>query len=351
MGSWRGLLSCCRIWVRTEKGLDADPVVYCYLMLGSARSGDVDGIFSLYEELKLKKGGFLDDGVIYGSLMEVYFMRGMEKEAMECYVEACGENAKVKMSAVAYNSVLDELSKNGKFDDALKLYDRMKNEHNPPRRLAVNLGSFNVIAGGYCAEGRFNDAIEVFRKMGDYGCSADTLSFNNLIDQLCKNGMLVEVEELYEEMVDKGVNPDEYTYSLLVDSCFQVDRIDDGAAYFRKMVESGLRPNLSVYGRLFDELIKVGKVDEGKSFYDMIVKNLKIDDASYKFMLKAMSNMGKLHDVLKMADGVLDEGAEFSEELPEFVRELLGKEGREEDLTDLMEEKERQKAEAREAEG
>ncbi|GLT63651.1 hypothetical protein SLA2020_361990 [Shorea laevis] len=122
-----------------EKGLDADPVAYCYSMLGSARSGDADGMFSLYEELKEKKGGFMDDGVVYGSLMKGYFMRGMEKEAMECYEEACGENSKVKMSAVAYNSVLHALSKNEKSDEALKLFDRMKNEHNPPRRVGCEM--------------------------------------------------------------------------------------------------------------------------------------------------------------------------------------------------------------------
>ncbi|KAE8662730.1 Detected protein of unknown function [Hibiscus syriacus] len=175
--------------------------------------------------------------------------KGMEKEAMECYEEACGENSMVKMSAVAYNYVLDALSKNEKFDEALRLFDRMKNEHNPPRRLAVNLGSFNVIVDVYCTEGKFKEAMDVFRSMLDYRRRPDTLSFNNLIDQLCQNGLLVEAEELYGGMGVEGVSPDEYTYVLLIYARFKVNRIDDGASYFRKMVEAGLRPNLAVYNR------------------------------------------------------------------------------------------------------
>ncbi|XWS48564.1 hypothetical protein CRYUN_Cryun13aG0088000 [Craigia yunnanensis] len=311
-------------------------------MTGCAKSGDSDGIFKLFEE---KKDGVLKDGMVYGSLMKGYFMRGMEKEAMECYEEACGENSKVKMSAVAYNYVLDALSKNGKFDEALRLFESMKNEHNPPRRLAVNLGSFDVIADVYCAEGKFKEAMEVFRFMGDYRCSPDTFSFNNLIDHLCQNGLLGEAEELYG---DKGVSPDEYTYVLLMDACFKVNRIDDGASYFRKMVDLGSRPNLAVYNRLVDELVEEGKVDEAKSLYDKMVKKLKIDDASYKFMMKALSDVGKLDVVLKMVDEMLDdESADFSEELQEFVKEELRKVGREDDLTKLMEEKERLKAEAK----
>lgn len=332
----------------TVKGFAPDPVVYSYLMLGLARNSDPDGIFKLYEELKDKLNGVVEDGVVYGSLMKGYFMRGMEKEAMECYEEAVGENSRIKMSAVAYNSVLDALSKNGKFDEALSLFDTMIKEHNPPRRLTVNLGSFNVMADGYCAEGRFKDAIEVFRKMGDYRCSPDTMSYNNLIDQLCKNGMLAEAEELYREMGEKGVNPDEYTGGMLMDTCFKEGRPDDGAEYFKKMVDSGLRPNLAVYNRLVDQLVKLGKIDEAKSFFDLMMPKLKMDDDSYKFIIKTLSEAGRLDDVLKIADGMLDdESIEFSEELQEFVKVELRKDGREEELTKLMEEKERLKAEAK----
>lgn len=330
-----------------SKGFNADPIVYSYLMLGHVKNSNSDGVFELYEELK-EKIGVVQDGVVYGNLMKGYFLRGMEKEAMECYEEAVGEESKVKMSAVAYNSVLDALSKNGKFDEALKLFDRMLVEHNPPIRLTVNLGSFNVMADGYCAQGRFKDAIEVFRKMGEKRCSPDTLSFNNLIEQLCNNGMLAEAEEVYGEMSEKGVNPDEFTYVLLMDTCFKENRPDDAADYFRKMVEIGLRPNLSVYNKLVDGLVKVGKTDEAKSFFDMMVKKLKMDAASYQFMMKVLSDTGKLDEVLNIVDGILDdEGFEFDEDMQEFVKGELRKEGREEELAKLMEEKERQKAEAK----
>ncbi|KAJ6387560.1 hypothetical protein OIU78_017308 [Salix suchowensis] len=149
-------------------------------------------------------------------------------------------------------------------------------------------------------------------------------------------------------MDGKGVKPDEYTYVLLMDTCIKENRLDDGAAYFKKMVESGSRPNLAVYNRLVDELVKVGKIDEAKSFYDMMVKKLKMDDESYKYMMKTMSDVGKLDEVLKMAEGIIDdEETEFSEELQEFVKGELRKDGREEELTKLLEEKERQKAEAK----
>ncbi|XP_058206189.1 pentatricopeptide repeat-containing protein At3g49240, mitochondrial [Rhododendron vialii] len=333
------------------KGLDADPIVYHYLMLGQARVGNGDGVFGLFEELKEKMGGVVSDGVVCGDLMKGYFLRGMEKEAMEVYNEACDEAAgqvlKYRMSAVAYNSVLDALSKNGKFDEAVNLFGRMMAKHDPPMKLSVNLGSFNVMVDGYCAGGRFQDAIRVFNSMGEMRCRPDTLSYNNLIEQLCNNGMLAEAEELYKGMGEKGVSPDEFTFVLLMDSCFRDGRPDDAAGYFKTMVDSKLRPNLGVYNRLIEGLVKVGKVDEAKSFYELMVGKLKMDDASYELMMKALFGIGKADEVLAMVGGLLrDEGLEFSAELQEFVKGELGKEGREEDLVKLLEDVEREKAEA-----
>lgn len=330
------------------RGFIANPVVYSYLMMGCVKNSDADGVFKLYEELKEKLGRFVDDGVVYGHLMKGYFMKDMEKEAMECYEEVIGENSKVKMSAMAYNYVLETLSENGKFDEALKLFDAMKKEHNPPKHLALNLGSFNVMVNGYCAQGRFEEAMEVFRQMGDFRCSPDTLSFNNLMNQLCDNGLLAEAEKLYGEMDEKKVKPDEYTFGLLMDTCFKEDKIDEGAAYYKTMVESSLRPNLAVYNRLQDQLVKAGKLDDAKSFFDMMVSKLKMDDDAYKFIMGALSEAGRLDEMLKIVDEMLDDDTvRVSEEMQEFVKEELRKGGREDDLQKLMDEKERLKAEAK----
>lgn len=330
-----------------SKGLDPDPIVYSYLMSSHAKNSNPDGVFNLYEELKEKLGGSVSDGVIYGSLMKGHFLRGMEKEAMECCEEAVGENSKIKMSAMAFNYVLDALSKNAKFHEALNLFGRMLKEHDPPKMLTVNLGSYNVMVDAYCADGRFKDAIDVFMSMGEKRCRPDTLSYNNLIEQLCKNGMLMEAEELYKGMKEKGVNPDEYTFVTLMDTCFDENRPDDAAAYYKTMVESKLRPSLAIYNKLVEGLVKVGKVDEAKSFFDMMVSKLRMDDDSYKFMMNALFEVGKHTEVLETIGRMLREDpGDFTSELEEFVREALRKEGRDEELTNLKEDVEREKAEA-----
>lgn len=68
-----------------------------------------------------------------------------------------------------------------------------------------------------------------------------------------------------------------------------------------------------------------------------MVKTLNMNNASYKFIVKALSNEGKLNDMLKVVDEMLDDdGVEFKEDLQEFIKgEILGKEDGEEDLVSL----------------
>ncbi|RWR90382.1 pentatricopeptide repeat-containing protein [Cinnamomum micranthum f. kanehirae] len=305
------------------RGLAPDPIVYFHLMSGAVKSDQPDKALELYSDLKEKSGGSVLDGVVYGPLINGFFKKGMEKEALDCYnelISGIGSSGSdisggIRIGAVGYNSVLDALSKNGKFDIAMELFDRMMQEHNPPRRLSVNLGSFNVMVDMLCGDKRFDEAVEVFRKMSEKKCFPDTLSCNNLIDQLCKNGMVAAAEEIYHEMGEKAVSADEFTYVLLLDACFEENRVDDAAAYFTKMVEAGLRPNVVVYNKVIGGLVKAGKLDEAKGFF--------------------------------RPDG--REGAEarclFTSEMREYVADALRKEGREEELTRLFEEKEREKEE------
>lgn len=329
-------------------------------MSGAVKSDQPDKALELYSDLREKSGagGSVLDGVVYGPLINGFFTKGMEKEAMDCYNELISRignggsggdvSGGIRIGAVGYNLVLDALSKNGKFDIAMELFDRMMQEHNPPRQLSVNLGSFNVVVDMLCGEKRFEEAVEVFRKMGGKRCFPDTLSCNNLIDRLCKNGMVSVAEEVYSEMGEKAVSVDEYTHVLLLDACFGEDRVDAAAAYFIKMVEAGLRPNVVVYNKVISGLVKAGKVDEAKGFFEqMVEKELKPDAVSYDVILRGLCKGGKFDAVLKMIGDMLniDDGAVLTSEMREFVADALRKEGREEELTRLFEEKEKEKEE------
>ncbi|KAF6165187.1 hypothetical protein GIB67_000771 [Kingdonia uniflora] len=261
---------------------------------GSGEKGDIYGALGVYiNELKEKLGAILD-GVVYGSLVNVYLHNGMEKEAMECYGEVLSDDSKVLMGVMVYNLILDGLSKNGKFDEALRLFDRMLEEHNLPRLICMGFGSFKIMVDEYCRQGRLMDAINVFKIMGETRYKPTTSSFYNLMKQLCGNEMVSEADKLCQEMVDKWPNkPDEFTYILLVEFAFELNQVDDTHRYFTKMVESGLKPNLPAFekvvdfDKVVDGLMKSGKIEEAKGLFAQMVETQKLEVGSYEVILIA----------------------------------------------------------------
>ncbi|KAL0920033.1 hypothetical protein M5K25_009139 [Dendrobium thyrsiflorum] len=329
-----------------------DAIVYNHLMTGFIRNDEPDRVLELVEELKEKLcvvgGDIICDGIVYGNLMKGYFKKGMAQEAIDLFERVLGDGIKGRFGPVSYNLVLDALTKNGRLDEAIGLFERMMREHDPPKRMAVNLGSFNVMVDGFCLAGRFEEAIQVFkRRTEEKNCTLDVLSYNNLIDHLGKNGLVIEAEDLYKEMGEKGFNPDEYTYVLLVESCFEVGRPDDAVDYFSKMLEFGLRPNANAYNKVIGGLANIQRLDEARVFLDrMVEREVKPNVRSYEILMQSFCEAARLDDALKTLKDLLMDGFILSPEMKELVLEALRKESREEDFEKLLEDVEREKAEA-----
>ncbi|CAN6332286.1 unnamed protein product [Urochloa humidicola] len=326
-----------------------DPKVYSLLMAGFVGAGDGARAVELYQELKDKVGGEpVLDGIVYGSLMKAYFLMGMEEKAMECYKEVLGVESEVKFRAESYNEVVDALGQNGRLEDAIKLFDRMLREHDPPLRIAVDLRSFRVMVDAYCAAGRFEDATAVFRRMGEWKLVPDVASYNNLIRRLGLNQLIGEAEVLYNEMRECGVGANEETHVLLMEACFRTDRINDGISYFDKMDELELKPDATAYHKLVDGLVSFSMLDKAQEYFDQMKgKGVSPSISSYETLLKAQVAAGRLDNAAKVAKGILlDEKVVFSDEMRELLEGALRGEGREDDISKLYEDVEREKAEA-----
>ncbi|KAF3496696.1 hypothetical protein DY000_02055614 [Brassica cretica] len=61
------------------------------------------------------------------------------------------------------------------------------------------------------------------------------------------------------------------------------------------------------------QLVKSGKLDDAKSFFGMMASKLKMDDEAYKFIMRAFSEAGRLDEMLKIVDVMLDEETVKSE--------------------------------------
>ncbi|KAK8939113.1 Pentatricopeptide repeat-containing protein [Platanthera zijinensis] len=328
--------------------IELDLEVYNLLLSGLVDGGDPDRALVLYEELREKIGDNPKDSgfTICGSLMKAYFKKGMKEEALELYNSVLGEeDSQFRFDPQCYNSILDALCRNSRFEEALALFEKMMADHCPPRRLSVDLESFTLMVDGYCAAGRFEEAMDVFGKTGEKKISADTSAYNNLIKNLGQNGMVAEAEELYRGMSIHGIKPNEQTFAFLMEACFAVDRIEDATQYLSEMADSGIEPGTLAYNTVLCGLVKEEKLADAVVFFDrMIEKEVKRDLVSYEVLLKAFCDSDGLDHVLKVARALLmDKNVVFTQHTKEILEAAARRGQMEEELVKLYDEVEKEK--------
>ncbi|RLM92563.1 pentatricopeptide repeat-containing protein [Panicum miliaceum] len=106
-------------------------------------------------------------------------------------MEKCG----LTPDEISFNSLLNGFYNNGRFNDAEKVWQMMKE-----RNVEPNTNSYNAKLRGLVAEGRIEDAVAVIEMMQKDGPKPDSVSYNELIRGYCKEGRLDEAKKVYDDL-------------------------------------------------------------------------------------------------------------------------------------------------------
>ncbi|GMQ06408.1 hypothetical protein CsSME_00051020 [Camellia sinensis var. sinensis] len=93
-------------------------------------------------------------------------------------------------SVIAYNSILTCLAKNGRVDEALRIFEEMKND------ATSNLSTYNILTGMLCKAGKVEEALVIQEAMKGAGLFPNVLTMNIMIDRLCKPSQIVRTISL-----------------------------------------------------------------------------------------------------------------------------------------------------------
>ena len=82
------------------------------------------------------------------------------------------------LDVFTYNTLIDGLSKEGKLDEARKLFNKMS--------VCLNVVTCNAVIDGFCKEGKLDDDINLLHEMTKQNLCADVFTYNMLINSLGK---------------------------------------------------------------------------------------------------------------------------------------------------------------------
>ncbi|KAL4590093.1 hypothetical protein LXL04_003012 [Taraxacum kok-saghyz] len=190
----------------------------------------------------------------------------------------------------AYTSLITAYANNGRFREAISVFKEMEEEGIQPTKI-----TYNVILNVYGKMGMPWDKIEsIFNDMKNSGVSPDSYTYNTLIS-CCKRGSLhKEAEKIFKEMKSAGFNPDYVTYNTLLDVYAKSRKPNEAMNVLQEMEFHGFSPSIVTYNSLISCYAKDGLFKEAMELKDQMSQNgIKPDVFTYTTLFSGFEKAGK----------------------------------------------------------
>ncbi|KAG9456843.1 hypothetical protein H6P81_001351 [Aristolochia fimbriata] len=140
----------------------------------------------------------------------------------------------------------------------------------------------NALLDMYCKCGSLEEAILLFERMKE----RDVISWSTMVSGLAQNGQSREALGLFKTMQQSGIRPNYITMVGVLFACSHAGLVDDGWYYYNSMKRLyGIEPGREHLGCMVDLLGRAGRVEEAAKFIDEM--QLEADSVSWRTLLNA----------------------------------------------------------------
>lgn len=268
------------LWRISQKGCDADVVVYRTLLEALCQNGRTAEAEEILARV-LKKG-------LRSSKRRRTFcgpvLQGLTVEEAKKVIDEALVVRGVK-SLASYRAMLKDLYAEGNFDDAQQMFDEMiESGFRPPVSIFENKIS------ALCQEGRADDSVRVLEKeMPGKDCVPTVRTYNLVMEGLCKEGKSMRAVEYLDKM-DKQVGcvAQKETFEILVDGLHAECRHLEAAQVLERMLRRRYRPNRAVFSSVIQGLCSIVRRYEATLWLEEMISHGEIPEAEVWASLASM---------------------------------------------------------------
>lgn len=212
------------------------------------------------------------------------------------------QNLPISPSVVSF--IIEHYGKHGLIDQAVELFNRLKN-FNCPQTTEV----YNSLLFALCEVKNFQGAYALIRRMLRKGVVPDKKTYSTLINGWCSAGKMREAQNFLEEMSQKGFNPPVRGRDLLIDGLLNAGYLESAKGLVRKMTKEGFLPDVDTFNSLADAVCKSGEIDFAIDLFNDVCRlGLSPDVQSYKIMVTAASKVGRINDAFQILHRSIEDG-------------------------------------------
>ncbi|KAF0907221.1 hypothetical protein E2562_015728 [Oryza meyeriana var. granulata] len=225
-----------------------DDNICTLLVSGYANAGKLDHALRLIGETR--RGGFQPGLDTYNAVLD-------------CVCRLCRKKDPLRMPAEAEKFLVD-MEANGIPRDA---------------------GTFRVLITNLCKIRKTEDAMNLFRRMGEWGCSPDADTYLVLIKSLYQAARISEGDEMITWMWSAGFGDklDRKAYYGFIKILCGIERVEHAVKVFRMMKGYGHAPGTKSYSLLIEKLARHNLGDRANAlFREAVARGVTVTPGVYK---------------------------------------------------------------------
>uniref|UniRef100_A0A0D9X4P4 Pentacotripeptide-repeat region of PRORP domain-containing protein n=1 Tax=Leersia perrieri TaxID=77586 RepID=A0A0D9X4P4_9ORYZ len=239
-------------------------VSWITMISGYAKSGDVHAASELFERMENKK-----DLYAWNAMIACYAKNGCAREALAAFNQMLKPHVWVMPNEKTFSSVISACSQLGDLRFGLWAENFMGS-------VGVELDDHlrTALVDLHTKSGRIDRAFDLFRGLG----MRDVVSYSAMIVGSGMNGKFNEAVNLFKEMSDAKISPNAVTFVGLLSAYSNAGLMEEARACFASMPEKyNISPSMEHYTIMADLLGRSGKLDEA---YQLIMQMPMKPDAS-----------------------------------------------------------------------
>merc|ERR1719335_1759249 len=195
-----------------DQGVQANTITYNTMIDACARCGAMDRVPQLLADMKA--ADLSPDQITYGTLVKGHCLSGSVDQAFEILAEM-RTVGKHKPDEILYNCLLDGCAKEHRLEDAMALYEEMKQENVLPSNFTLC-----TLVKLLVRSRRLEQAFAMVKELkAKNGLKPNIQVFTCLIQACIQNRQLQRALELHDEVIRANCQPDQKTYTVIVRGC------------------------------------------------------------------------------------------------------------------------------------
>ncbi|XP_059623710.1 small ribosomal subunit protein mL103 (rPPR7)-like [Cornus florida] len=239
-----------------ELGTPRTALSFNALLWACSKSKLFDKVPQLFEEMP-QKFGFSPDKISYGILAKSYCDSGSPELAISRMKEM--EEKGIEITVITFTTILHALYKEGKSDEAERLWNEMVE-----KGCSLDIGAHNIRIMN--APGQEPETVKgLIEEISNAGLKPDTITYNYLMTCYCKHGKLEEAEKVYyEELKGNGCHRNTATFRTLIYFLCRNGQFVKAYRVFKDSVTSNKFQDFNTLKPLVEGLVKNSKSKEAK---------------------------------------------------------------------------------------